>query len=1079
MKTSTSIFLLLLSFFVGNYTFGQFYQGSEQEFGKSRVQYSSFSWKYHNYKRFRVYYSGADTKLAIYAAKSFHHYLNEAEKNLEFVFPEKLEVIVFENHSKFKQSNVGLTQDELTQIAGTSRIFGDKIFVYYEADHQNFNEHVKYAVYQALIRNMLLGQDWKNVLKSTVQSGVPDWLEQGLINYLVYGWNSSIESRTKDLVLTGKLDRFNNLDQEDKVYAGHAMWNYIAEAYGNTSIPSIINLTRYTQSIERSFYNAVSLDFQSLNRNYINFYKTRYIKDYKQQEEPEGKEVKFKKKKEGVYYGFKINSDSTHIAYVENIMGQYRIKLLDIKTGKAKTIYKAETKLQRIQDYSFPIIEWHPKFNALSFFSIKKDKLNYSIYVLEDKPKNKASLTIKTINDLDKVVSFDYSADGNTLILSAVKNGQTDLFTYQVLGGKLTQITNDLFDEINPRYTANNKSIVFASNRDSDTIFKDVDVKYMDSKNDLYQLDIAYFNRTFKYLKRLTRTPNVNESNPQPLTNGNIVYLSEQNGIKNQFMARIDSVIDFIDTTVHYRDKIDLFPLTNLVTEMREFDLNRNENMVYLIYQNNQYKLLVDQLTTQPKKDFYNASYIERKKNKTGAITSDNQAAKDTVFINNVYYQKIYVKIGEAITDTAGSDTDDVLPSIIPKRRTPRFLMYKINFTKDLLVTNFDNNFLFPNYQIYQGPGSVYINPGINSLTKIGASDLFDDYKILGGIRIPLSFNAGSETLLSIENLKNRYDHRLLYYRQKSFAESSTSISKNITHDIRYRISYPISEILGLRLTTNVRQDKQQLLPLPEYMEDNIRFNTGFNLELVFDNSIPLEFNIRRGFRMKVFAEYLQDFSSDSYQFSEYDSEFYKTLNLGFDLRSYTKIKRNFIWVNRLAGATSLGSKRLLYYLGGVNNWVLRPENDFNKEVEVDPSQNFGYQTIATPLRGFIQNTRNGNSFALFTTEFRLPVFSFISPYPIKSEFFKYFQIIAFGDVGSAWTGPHPLSPKNYFNNQTITDGQVTINIQNLIEPIVGDIGFGFRSKLMGYFIKLDVAWGIEDLRFKKPVTQISLNLDI
>ncbi|MDX1350444.1 MAG: hypothetical protein R3279_09365 [Putridiphycobacter sp.] len=1078
MKNNYAISILFILLFWGKISYGQFYQGSEQEFGKSRVQYHSFSWKYHNYKRFKIYYSGGDTKLALYAAKSFDHYLAEAERKLEFVFPEKLEVIVFENHAKFKQSNIGLMQDELTQIAGTSRIFGDKIFVYYEADHQNFNEHVKYAIYQTLLRNMLLGQDWKNVLKSTVQSGVPEWLEQGLINYLVFGWNSRIESKTKDLVLTGKLDRFNNLSEEDKIYAGQAMWNYVAEAYGNSSIPAIINLTRYTQSIERSFYSAISLDFASLNRNYISFYKSRYIKDYKQQKEPVGKEIDFKKKKEAVYYGFKLNSAKTHVAYVENILGQYRIRLLDLSSGKTKIIYKAETKLQRIQDYSYPVIEWHPKFNAFSFFSIRKDVLNYSIYILEDKPSNKASLTTKTINDLDKVVAFDYAKDGNSLILSAVKNGQTDLYTYQVLGGKLTQITDDLFDELNPRFTENGQSIVFASNRNSDTIFKDVDMTFLDNKNDLYQMDIAYFNRTFKYLKRITETPNINETYPMPIADGNILYLSEQNGVNNQFLAKVDSVIDYIDTTIHYRDKIDLLPLTNLVTEMREFDLNQKGHMVYLVFQNNQYKLLERDLSLAPETNFFNASYIDKQNNKVDNLTKNNQAAKDTVYINNVYYQKIYVRIGEEQPDTTNQIADDST-QVYPVRKpvTPRFSIYKINFTKDYLVTTFDNNFLFPNYQVYQGPGSVYINPGINSLTKIGASDLFDDYKLLGGIRVPLSLNAGSETLLSIENLKNRLDHRLLYYRQKTISE--VSATKNITHDIRYRMSYPISEVFSLRLTTNLRQDVQQFFPGNDFRNDARQFNTGFNFEIVYDNSIPMEFNIRRGFRMKLFTEYLQDFSSDSYKFSEYQSDFLNTLNLGFDLRSYTRIKRNFIWVNRLAGATSLGSKRLLYYMGAVNNWVLRPENDFNFDVEVDPSQNYGYQTIATPLRGFIQNTRNGNSFALYTSEFRLPLFSFLSPYPVKSEFFKYFQIVVFGDVGSAWTGPHPLSPLNYFNNQTIEDSQVTINIQNLIEPIVGDIGFGLRSKIMGYFVKLDIAWGIEDLRFRKPVTQLSLNLDI
>ncbi|MFD1552752.1 hypothetical protein DNU06_08700 [Putridiphycobacter roseus] len=1049
--------------------YGQFYQGSNQEYGKNRVQYSSFGWKSHNYKRFRIYYSSADTKLAYYSAKAFDYYLREAEQKLEFKFPEKMEVIVFENHAKFKQSNIGLLQDEQTQIAGTSRIFGSKIFVYYEANHQNFNKSVKFAVYEALIKNMLLGNDWKNVLKSSVQSGVPDWMEQGLIRYLTVGWDSEIESRTKDLVLTNKLSKFNNLSTEDKIYAGHAMWNYIGESYGKSSIPAIINLTRYTQSIERSLYTTLSLDFQKLNTNYIAFYKGRYVRDYKVQKEPTGEEISFKKKKDGVYYSFKLSSDGKHVAYVENRLGQYRVKLLDLATKKRKTIYKAGTKLERIQDYSFPVLEWHPKVNAFSFYTIKKDKLYYCIYILEEAGKNKASLTIKPVTELDKVIAFDYSSDGKTLILSGVKNGQTDLYTYSVFGGQLTQITNDLYDELEPKFTNDNQSIAFVSNRESDTIFKDIDMQFLPNTTDIFTMDVSQFKRTFKKLKRITNTPKINEHSPLPLKGGSITYLSEQNGIDNRFIAKVNRVIDYIDTSIHYRDEISLLPQTNYVTEIREQAMNSDQDLIYLVYQNNNYKLYRQTYDTTSLVKFYNAGYLQKANAvKISNLKLQGASNKDTVYINNVYYQKIFVEIGKETSIKLASDsTKEKTKQLIPKYQFPKYTIYNINFTKDFLVTNFDNTFLFPNYQIYQGPGSVYINPGLNSLTKIGASDLFDDYKLVGGIRIPLSLNSGSETLLSFENLRNRLDHRLLYYRQKAVSE--TELSKSITHDIRYRMSYPISETFSLRLTTNLRQDKTQYPPGAEFSEDVIQYNSGLNFEMVFDNSIPMELNIRRGLRLKVFAEYLQD----------YTSNYYATFNLGIDLRSYTRITRNFIWVNRIAGATSLGSKRLLYYMGAVNNWVLRPTDNFNFDLDVDPSQNYGYQTIATPLRGFIQNTRNGNSFALLSTELRLPIFSFLSPFPINSEFFRHFQIVAFGDVGSAWTGPHPLSPENYFNNHKIDNYPIQINIQNLIEPIVGDVGFGFRSKLMGYFIKLDIAWGIEDLRFLKPVTQISLNLDI
>ena len=388
------------------------------------------------------------------------------------------------------------------------------------------------------------------------------------------------------------------------------------------------------------------------------------------------------------------------------------------------------------------------------------------------------------------------------------------------------------------------------------------------------------------------------------------------------------------------------------------------------------------------------------------------------------------------------------------------------------MLSQFDNNFLFPNYQPYSGPGSVYFNPGVNALLKIGASDLFDDYKILGGVRIPTQFNTGGEFLFLVQHLKNRIDHRLIIYRQKTVELNTNVPFKWLTHDIRYRLNFPISETWSVRSTFNLRKDNQVFIPVSDLSllrNSKANYNAGVNFELVLDNSIPMELNIWRGTRFKLFTEYLQQLSGN----------FDPTFNFGIDLRHSIRIKRNFIWVNRLAGSTSLGKRKLLYYMGGVDSWVLRPDIDFDKDIPVDPSQNFGFQTIATPMRGFIQNARNGNSFLLLNTELRIPIFSFFSSYPIKSDFLKHFQIVGFGDFGTAWTGPHPFHPDNYFNKQIIDDKPVVIKVENLREPIIGGLGFGLRSKIWGYFVRFDAAWGIENLEFQKPIPYFSLTKDI
>ena len=1064
------IFLVMIL----NVSKGQFYQGSYQEFGKSRVQYNGFSWKYHNYQRFKIHYSGINEDVAVYVARTLHFYLGEAEAKLDYNFPEKLEVIVYESQSKFRQSNLGVNNEEQSNVGGTTRIVGSKIFMYFEGDHQAFNQNIKAAVYEVLLMHMLFGGDWKDQLKSTMNSGIPAWLEKGLINYFVKEWDADVESRVKDLILTKKIDRFNNLTEEEKMYAGHAVWNYIAETHGSSIIPNIIYITRVTKNIERGFYSLLGMDFIKLNKNYISFYRSRYIEEYKNQREPEGRKIRYKIKKESVYYSIKISPDGSKIAYVENTLGRYRVKVLDTLTRKTTKIYAAEPKMERIQDHSYPCIGWHPSGQALTFFAESKGSLKMFIYTFEDK-----SLVEKDMKELDKILDFSYSADGKKMIFSGVIKGQSDLYLLDLSSNIRKQLTDDVYDDLNPQFVDNSSRIIFASNRNSDTIFKKPEIDFSDRKNDLFIYKISEADHTYKYLERITNTEYDNELRPFQIEKNKYVYLSDQNGIYNRFIAEKDSVISHIDTTIHYRSKIVLSAQTNYVTSIVEQSVNAKNQLVYVVFQNGKYKFIFDKADTSKLDVLWNTTYIEKRATrriKTEKKENSQNPENDTITSGDLKYQRVIVEIGqktEQISNPDGSpDTAKKIVPYVPAFKPPNYSIYNINFAKDYVLSQFDNNFLFPNYQPYAGPGSVYFNPGMNALFKIGASDLFDDYKLLGGIRIPSGINTGGEFLFMAQLLRGRLDHRLVVYRQKTISEAFPNPYKSLTHDIRYRISYPFSEILCFRATANIRKDNQIFIPTSDLnlqFSPRTHYNSGLNLELVFDNTIPIELNIMRGMRFKLFAEYLQELGGN------YDP----TFNLGLDFRHYLRIKRNFIWVNRLAGATSLGSRKLLYYMGGVDNWIFRPSPDFNTSITVDPEQNFGFQTISTPVRGFIQNARNGNSFVVFNSELRLPVFTFFSSYPIKSDLLRHFQIVAFGDVGTAWTGPSPFSPENYFNTQVIDDNPVVINVENLREPIIGGFGFGFRSKIWGYFVRLDIAWGIEDLEIQKPMPYFSLTKDI
>jgi hypothetical protein len=272
-----------------------------------------------------------------------------------------------------------------------------------------------------------------------------------------------------------------------------------------------------------------------------------------------------------------------------------------------------------------------------------------------------------------------------------------------------------------------------------------------------------------------------------------------------------------------------------------------------------------------------------------------------------------------------------------------------------------------------------------------------------------------------------------------------------------------------LRASVAGRNDRVVFLSTEQrYLnEGNINLNwaTG-KLEFVFDNSLMTGLNLYNGTRLKIFAEY----------YRQIDKKKTNLYIFGMDVRYYKKIHRELIWANRFAASTSLGDQKLIYYLGATDGWIV-PR--FNTETPIDFSQNYAYQAIATNLRGFDQNIRNGNNFALINSEFRVPIFKYLLNRPIKSDFVRNFQIVAFGDVGTAWTGSSPYDSTNALNYKIIQSGpflKVTLFSQH--DPLVGGFGFGLRSRILGYFLRADWAWGVQDGEVLPHKFYLSLSLD-
>jgi hypothetical protein len=104
---------------------------------------------------------------------------------------------------------------------------------------------------------------------------------------------------------------------------------------------------------------------------------------------------------------------------------------------------------------------------------------------------------------------------------------------------------------LNPRFIYNASQIVFSSNRENDTLgIEPEDILDMPKYFDLFVYDLANHS---PILKRIAQTPLASELRPESYGFNTISYLSDENGIYNNYLAAIDSTVSSVDTAIHYR----------------------------------------------------------------------------------------------------------------------------------------------------------------------------------------------------------------------------------------------------------------------------------------------------------------------------------------------------------------------------------------------------------------------------------------------------------------------------------------------------------------------------------------------
>jgi len=565
-------------------------------------------------------------------------------------------------------------------------------------------------------------------------------------------------------------------------------------------------------------------------------------------------------------------------------------------------------------------------------------------------------------------------------------------------------------------------------------------------------------------------------------------------------------------------DSAYVFPITNYQSGVKETKIAGDQGQVSEVRQEGDlkflYKLRVDEnalrrrnVTARPT-DFRKKTMLEAQLAGGQAIQFEEQqtdtAKKDDFFESEFDKEKRDSgRVGRVV-----QAEEEVKETVLSKAK---LFDYRLKFSVDNFSGNlFNNDVLITRYEPYTGalPISLTSSGAFNGMLKASVFDLFEDIRFTGALRLPFFngqgngvavgpnggdvfvsnnsslFDGGGEWYSRIDYLKKRFDYSILYYRKTEVGSiqingGASAGGKSYTNLYQGVVKYPFDRVRSIKMMFGVRTDKLVLRPGDDPAWDTILLKQPdvnkqtyglVRMEYVYDNAVQKSLNIMNGLRYKLYIDWAGQMNDIT------GTEGRSTFNAGFDGRYYYPIFRNFIWAFRGAGDFSWGSKKIIYYLGGVDGWLFPQYNLSPRPADPD----YAFQSLAVNLRGFKQNTANGNNSLIFNSEFRFPVFTTLFNKPINNAFLRNFQLVQFIDLGTAWNGQYGNIERPSVSYPPGTQNPpVSVVIKaGGVGPFAGGYGFGARSTLLGYFLRIDAGWEMNGIFSGKPLWHFAMGVD-
>ena len=1008
------------------------------QFGKNKVQYQEFTWKYISSENFDIYFHQGGDYLARYCAIEAEKALLKIESQLNYNIQTRIPIILFNSHNQFQQNNV-IDQFLSEGIGGVTQLFKNRVVLPFSGDYYNFRHVIHHELVHGVLNDMFHG----GTLQSSLAQGgffMPTWLNEGFAEYSsLNGFDTETDMFMRDLTINEGLPSLDGISGYLSYRAGQTFYWYIEKKFGKERVGDFINRLKIYRSVDRAFEATFQMKTEDFSELWLREMKKYYLPELEKFESPKdfAVEVTNRKKMSNFYNSSpSISPDGNQMAFITDNDGILGIAVMDIEKPESKKFLISSFRQQDFEDLNMltPGISWNP--NGTHIAVSAKSGGEDAIFIIDTKTSDYKKIKL----GFHFIGSVNWSPDGTKLAFVASKNEQSDIYYYEIQSQEVVNLTSDIFSDMMPVWSPNSQELYFISDRAENTQYKfqSRDISMWDQN--VHQSDIYRVNIINSNVERITFDPeNKKTSIAISKDDKKILFVSDKNGISNLYQLNMTTK--------------EIEPKTNSLSAINHISLSSDDTkLLFGIQTDGGYEIFMLRYPFDIKLDTKELPLTKFKQEQLGADTSKSNKIK-RIEENDKQEEELF-SYGDYQISFENEKFVEPNPDAIKN----------LDLSQRKQASEVDTTFEVKDYKLKFTPDIVLGNPGYNTflgvqgVTQAQFSDMLGDHKIflqanlLLDLRnstfygmysylphiIDYNFSGYHTAAWVVQDFSNNSLNDAMLYRYRDWGfGASGSYPFDLFNRLEFGFTYKNISRSNIQIPTEQGVERNLIVPEIKYVHDN---TLGYMFAPIIGNRY-----------------YVRLFGTP--KLGSTGSEF---LTAKFDYRHYLPITS---WINfavRLTGGASFGKNPLTFRLGGTENWINRSFSSgflpfYNPE-------DFAFMQFEMPLRGAEINAISGSKFGVMNAEIRFPLFQALvaGPVPIliQGVMGSFFL-----DVGGAW-------------NDQFSMTKLDLQGKTQYDDMLLSSGIGIRSFLMGLPLKVDIAWQKTYSGWAKPRYLFSLGLD-